>query len=224
MFEKNIKDNRGVTAIEYGLIVSGIALAILTTAMLTGVNAKQTFCTVSIAIGSSSNSCSSSSSGVALSNGGTLAELESSLSEKLDLGLIDTSLGGSAKDEGGRWWSSDALVNASATGELEGNLENLEKINATDPITNVFGIYDESTGKPITDYNDAIIGIENRLDDKDSSISSTYSDDGTWNHNSGAIEVTTKSGKAYIISRNGEYMNSIGYGFNSSGIYETPLK
>jgi pilus assembly protein Flp/PilA len=45
-----LKDESGVTAVEYGLIASGIALAILTIVKGVGTNVKTTFGSVSSAV------------------------------------------------------------------------------------------------------------------------------------------------------------------------------
>ncbi len=46
-----LKDERGVTAIEYGLLSAGIAVAILTTVQGLGTNLKSVFGNVSSALG-----------------------------------------------------------------------------------------------------------------------------------------------------------------------------
>ncbi|MBS1038120.1 Flp family type IVb pilin [Gluconobacter cerinus] len=56
-----LKDNRGNTAIEYGLLAIGVAVAIISGVIFTGTNVKHTFCVVASAI-SGSGSCGSSSS------------------------------------------------------------------------------------------------------------------------------------------------------------------
>jgi len=45
-----LKDNSGVTAIEYGLIAAGISVAIIAAVQLTGTNVKNTFNTVANAL------------------------------------------------------------------------------------------------------------------------------------------------------------------------------
>lgn len=45
-FSRFVKDESGVTAIEYGLIASLIAVAVITTVTLVGTNLKTTFNTV----------------------------------------------------------------------------------------------------------------------------------------------------------------------------------
>ena len=45
------KDNSGVTAIEYGLIAAGIAIAVIAAVQLTGTNLNTTFGTVASALG-----------------------------------------------------------------------------------------------------------------------------------------------------------------------------
>jgi pilus assembly protein Flp/PilA len=45
-FSRFVKDEAGVTAIEYGLIASLIAVAVITTVTLVGTNLKTTFNTV----------------------------------------------------------------------------------------------------------------------------------------------------------------------------------
>lgn len=57
----SLKDKRGNTAIEYGLLALGVAVAIITGLIVTGTNTKQTFCVIASAI-SGSGSCASGSS------------------------------------------------------------------------------------------------------------------------------------------------------------------
>ena len=45
-----LKDNSGVTAIEYGLIAAGISVAIIAAVQLTGTNVKNTFNSVANAL------------------------------------------------------------------------------------------------------------------------------------------------------------------------------
>jgi pilus assembly protein Flp/PilA len=52
-FRRLIDDRSGVTAIEYAVISSLIAIAILVGATLTGTNLNQTFVTIDVALGSS---------------------------------------------------------------------------------------------------------------------------------------------------------------------------
>ena len=60
---KIFKNNKGNTAIEYALLALFIGLAIISGLILTGVNTKQTFCTIASAIGAESGNCGGSSSG-----------------------------------------------------------------------------------------------------------------------------------------------------------------
>ena len=122
MFKK-IKDNRGATAIEYGLIASGIAVIIIGSIMTTGSNTKQTFCTIASAISGSASDCSFSSSN--------------------DSGTVDPQF--ISEQDGGTGKKNATLNNAYFNSYIGQALSNL---NSSDPIVGIYGLYN-SSGKPV---------------------------------------------------------------------------
>ncbi len=220
MILKKVKNEIGATAIEYGLLASLIGVLAVSSMSAIGMNLSNTYCTISTHLGGSgtcSGATSGSSSGtgnVSLADGASLADLQNSLSDKLDVSYVDASQGGTTKSAGGPWWINNEFASDGVSMDsLEDARTQMEDINASDPITNVLGIYDTATGKPITDYNSVLSGIKDRLSGNGfvdvtsdhlvykQSIS-TYYKDGAYDNYGGDMEVTTQSGKVYIINGN----------------------
>ncbi|MBS0987341.1 Flp family type IVb pilin [Acetobacter okinawensis] len=201
-----IKNQFGVTAIEYALLMFLISVGILLSVQTAGYKLSDTFCSVSFALGG--KSCAGTTNPADLS---FADKLQSSLTDKLDKNYIDSSQGGT----GGHWnpdaWGPDDQVTVStASLDMQNIANGLENLNAEDPITNVFGIYDRS-GKVVNDYATALAGFQsgsNWLNYYNSTISSMTLPDGvTLPNGSGLIdgvEVTTQSGKVYHIDQTGE--------------------
>ena len=190
-----IKKQFGTTAIEYALLAFLISVGIVTAIYSLGSNLSNVYCNVSFALGGKSCAGTTNPADLSLAD-----KLRSSLTDKLDLSYIDASQGGTAKSAGGEWWDPDEIIKGGTEVSLQHELSGMEKINASDPITNVFGIYDEKTGKPINDYNDVLSGINKWLNGNDtSSISTYYKAGGTSGPYGGDMEVTTQSGKVYRI-------------------------
>ena len=213
-YKKKIQQDIGATAIEYGLIASLIGVLAISGMSAVGVNLSNTYCTVSKYLGGSGK-CSGATSSSADSNGSTggsestsgnssagsstgsvnstnsyaegatMDEVNSSLKEKLDLTYVPTLYGGD--DRAGAWdfksWD-DSSVSTLAN--------YLSNINATDPVTNVFGAYNSNNNKPVTDYNTVLADLQNG----GATIQTGSTGDGR------SIEVTTASGKVYTLHAN----------------------
>lgn len=201
-----IKKQFGTTAIEYALLAFLISVGIVTAIYSLGYNLSNVYCNVSYALGA--KSCDGTTNPADLS---FADKLQKSLSDKLDLSYLDASQGGTG---GGHWnpdaWGPDDNVNVpTASLDMKNIANGLETLNAEDPITNVFGIYDRS-GKVVNDYATALAGFQsgsNWLNYYNSTISSMTLPDGvTYPNGSGLIdgvEVTTQSGKVYHIDQTG---------------------
>lgn len=205
MILKKVKNEVGATAIEYGLIASLVAVVAVSGMSAVGVNLSNTYCTISKHLGGS-GTCSGATSGSAdgggstsgngsagsstgsvnstnsYADGATMDEVNSSLKEKLDPTYVPTLYGG------------DDHAGANNFQDWEGNevptfAEYLSNINATDPVTNVFGAYDSKTNQPVTDYNTVLDDLQNG----GSTIQTGSTSDGH------SIEVTTASGKVYTL-------------------------
>ncbi|MCP1216475.1 Flp family type IVb pilin [Acetobacter orientalis] len=208
-YKKKIQQDFGATAIEYGLIASLIGVLAIGGISTIGLNLSNVYCTISKNIGgtsdcsSNSGSSNSGSGNVSLADGKTLADLKASLTDTLNDAYVDTSQGGTASvyNEGwanNEWCYPSEYANIADILILQKEQAQMEKINASDPITNVFGIYNTATGKPITDYNAVMAGIKTRTDDN-STISSYYKAGNGWSNQGGDVQVTTQSGKVYTI-------------------------
>ena len=204
-YKKKIQQDFGATAIEYGLIASLIGVLAVSGMSAVGVNLSNTYCTISKYLGGS-GTCSGSSGTVSLADGATLADLKASLSDTLNDAYVDTSQGGTAKTAGGVWWDSSEMIDGGSNIILQDEQTQMKKINSSDPITNIFGIYDTATGKPITDYDSVMAGINARLENKGLnsgySISSYYKAGGAYSNDGSDVQVTTQSGKVYTIDGN----------------------
>ena len=212
MILKKVKNEIGATAIEYGLIASLVAVVAVSGMSAVGGNLSNTYCTISKHLGGS-GTCSGATSGSAdgggstsgngsgssstgsvnstnsYAEGATMDEVNSSLKEQLDLTYVPTLYGGD--DEGGPY-DLDLRYYWDGVGDsMPTAVEYLKNINATDPITNVFGAYDTKTKQPITDYNKVLTGLQNG----GKTLAPSNND-----YNKGdALEVTTASGKVYTL-------------------------
>ena len=210
IYHKNkIQQDVGATAIEYGLIASLVAVVAVGGMSAVGMNLSNTYCTVSKHLGGS-GTCSGATSGSA--NGGgstsgngslgsstasvnstnsyaedaTMDDVNNSLKEKLNNTYVPTLYGGNDYEGGQSFhdWEGDAVPTFA---------EYMKNINATDPITNVFGAYNPNDGSPVTDYSTVLNDFKNG----GSTIHTGSTSDGH------SIEVTTASGKVYTLHANG---------------------
>ncbi|MFT8506007.1 Flp family type IVb pilin [Acetobacter sp.] len=218
-YKKKIQQDVGATAIEYGLIASLISVLAVGGMSAVGGNLSNTYCTVSKYLGGSGK-CSGATSSSADSNGSTggsnstsgngsagsstgsinntnsiadgatIDQIKEGLSDELNLSDIPSSMGG-----------TDSAYTSSLTYkndfcDVTGISNALSGINTTDPITNVFGVYDEDNNlKPITDYN----SVNDALQKGGGSI--TF---GNSQSEIDTMEFTTASGKVYTVSKNGD--------------------
>ena len=198
-----IKNQFGVTAIEYALLMVLIAVGIILSAQTAGYKLSDTFCSISFSLGGKSCAGTTNPADLSLAD-----KLQLSLIDKLDLNDIDVSQGGTGHWVNGPWQPDDAVFNATRAYYMEHIATALEQLNSDeDPITNVFGVYARD-GTPITDYASALVGFQSGSDWRNydnttiSGMSSTISLPNPSGEN-GYIEVTTKSGVVYKINKNG---------------------
>jgi Flp pilus assembly pilin Flp len=220
MILTSAKSEIGATAIEYGLIASLIGVLAVGGMSAVGVNLSNSYCTVSKHLGGS-GTCSGATSGGADSNGSTggsnstsgngsadsstgsisntnsiadgaaIDQIMEGLNEELNLSNVPSSMGGSDSAYTSGLTYKTLFGNEQVTGMS--NL--LSGINTTDPITNVFGVYDTSNNlNPITDYNH----VNDALQKGGGNI--TFGQN--WS-NPDTMEITTASGKVYSVSHNG---------------------
>ncbi|GCE90876.1 hypothetical protein MSKU15_2477 [Komagataeibacter diospyri] len=211
-YKKKIQQDVGATAIEYGLIASLIGVLAVSGMSAIGVNLSNTYCTVSKYLGGSgtcsgatsssadsngstggsestsgNSSAGSSTGGVdstnSLEKGATIAQIEAGLQEELGTTFVPKIYGGNdyAGEETFKEWEGS---------EVSTLAKDLSDINATDPVTNVFGAYDTlNSNKPVTDYNTVLADLQNG----GATIQTGSTSDGH------SIEVTTASGKVYTL-------------------------
>lgn len=209
-YKKKIQQDFGTTAIEYGLIASLIGVLAVSGMSVVGVNLSNTYCTVSKYLGGSGTCSGSTSTGSTQENssngsstgsvnstnsyaeGATMDEVNSSLKEKLDLSYVPSLYGGN--DKAGTWDLDLRYYWDGVRDSMPTEVEYLKNINATDPITNVFGAYDTHTNQPITDYNTVLTGLQN---------GGKTLEPGNNRGNGHSLEVTTASGKAYTLQLGG---------------------
>ncbi|MCP1243398.1 Flp family type IVb pilin [Acetobacter lambici] len=211
MILKKVKNEIGATAIEYGLIASLVAVVAVSGMSAVGRNLSNTYCTISKHLGGS-GTCSGSFTGNAngggstggsnstggngnagsstgsvnstnsYAEGATMDDVNNSLKDQLDSDHFPTLYGGN--DYAGAYtikaWDGDAVPTFA---------EYMRNINATDPITNVFGAYNADTGTPVTDYNTVLSDLQSG----GSTIRTGHNGDGN------ILEVTTASGKVYSL-------------------------
>lgn len=213
-YKKKIQQDIGATAIEYGLIASLIGVLAVSGMSAVGGNLSNTYCTVSKYLGGSgtcsgsNNSNSSGSSSTGSGGSGTagsgssgngsgnpittkddMDNLKKSLLDNFDDSYLDNSLGGNNS-------KGSAFINNYGKSILS-IMNNYNQNNPNDPITHVFGLYDNSTGQPITSWQKASQGLE--MDNGGDLITSGgYQSNG--GYKTGAtVEVTTQSGHVYTV-------------------------
>lgn len=218
MILTKVKNEVGATAIEYGLIASLISVLAVSGMSAVGVNLSNTYCTISKHLGGS-GTCSGGGPSGAGGNGGnggsgsstndtnsnglstdsvnstnsyaegaTMDQVNKSLKDPLDLTYVPNVYGG--KDH--YYGQSFGYQNNNAVPTFS---EYLKNINATDPITNVFGTYSfDENQSPMTDYNT----VQANLKSGGSNILIGSNGD---QH---SIEVTTASGKVYTLHANSD--------------------
>ena len=199
-----IKNQFGVTAIEYALLSTLIAVVVVTGVSASGSGVSKTLCTVSSKIGASSG-CSSASSSSSSNSGSS-----SSYTDTLDLSFVPKSEGGT-NDGKIVWPDPDGQSKSTAKNYYHSVFDVSQSLaselsylnNSSDPITKVFGAYDLKTGKALTDINDVISGLsENSSPANRSYMSDVYSDFslGLSSGDDNRLEVATQSGKIYTIN------------------------
>ena len=198
-----IKNQIGATAIEYGLIAGLIAVALLTVFSLVGGNLSNVYCNVSFGLGEKSCNGTTNPADLSLAD-----KLQSSMTDKLDLSYLDASQGGTAVPYSGNHWFPSTTGNGYFRDEAFTNMTNaLESLNSKDPITNVFGLFDTSNGKPVNDYNSVLnyfhttqTGLTGVTGKSTSGGCCLYGQGLDSSGQLGEVEVTTQSGKVYTIS------------------------
>lgn len=170
-------NSKGVTAVEYGLIVGLISIAIIGSVALTGSNTKQVFCdvgeTLSTHIGQS----------------GIIPGCQAnrfSIPDNIDPTIVDQSLGGSGYLKSIFGPTYNKLV-----------LGQLEPLNEEDPITGIYGLYDANTNKPISDYATADSYLSNN-----GGLNFAYINLNYYEHEDveqPVMQVETKSGQSYTL-------------------------
>lgn len=207
MILKKVKNEIGATAIEYGLIASLVAVVAVSGMSAVGRNLSNTYCTISKHLGGS-GTCSGASTGNA--NGGGSTEGNGSNSNGSSTGSVNSTnsyaegatmddVNNSLKDQldsdhfptlyGGNDYAGAYTIQAWEGDEVPTLAEYMGNINATDPITNVFGAYNADTRTPVTDYNTVLSDLQSG----GSTIRTGHNGDGH------ILEVTTASGKVYTL-------------------------
>lgn len=184
-----ISNNKGVTAVEYGLIGALISVVILGSVALTGTDTKEVFCIVASsmekAMGGKGESCQGSSA-PSIDDGSAFAsELSDSTKDNLDLSFIPKSLGG----------TETGIVPWTPTSYQKGTASELTALNnalasSGDSITYVFGLTATKTGDPITSYEDAVTYLNSN--DGSNYISGLV--------NLATVEAVTAQGAVYKVS------------------------
>ena len=207
MILTKVKNEVGATAIEYGLLASLIAVSAIGGMSAVGMNLSNTFCTISQHLGGSGTCSGGGSSGPSGNggNGGTtdldsltgtayFNALNSSLLDKFDANYLDSTLGGKnsiEKDQGLN--SLDNPKNVLA------EMNDYNKRNEGDQITHVFGLYDPTTYKPVTDWAAASQILQNNRGLVGKDNTSDFS----------SLEFTTQSGKVFTVDSYGSGMDGI---------------
>ena len=219
MILTKVKNEVGATAIEYGLIASLVAVLAVSGMSAVGMNLSNTYCTVSKYLGGSGTCSGATSSGAdsngstggsestsgnssngsstgsvnstnSIANGASLKQVMAGLSENLNKNFVPSTMGGTDSAYG------FGVTYRSLYGDEQvKDLSNLlSGINKTDPITNVFGVYDTSNNdNPITDYG----YVSDALQKGGGNISMGQ------NYNSDFMEITTASGKVWTVTNDG---------------------
>ena len=122
-----------------------------------------------------------------IENGATLKQVMDGITDGdvIDQSFIPYTLGGTVHADGNLTYKgfpyTDAVKNIS---------NRLSEINTRDPITNVFGVYDNDTFKPITDYNKVYYAL--RKGGGNINVGQNWTSD--------VMEITTASGKVYNLN------------------------
>lgn len=172
MFQRCVKNTKGVAALEYGLIAASISVALLSSMSQAGLSVKQSLCLVSESI-STTSSCSGTGT-PSQSTSLTQAALSSQDYLTRDVALAQAWLN---KGNGqyaatlpvayGGWGVSDRIsLNA------QNYIQRINALNNASPLSTIFGIYDNN-GKPVTDPK-TVLSLFN-------SGASLHTDKTTWN-------------------------------------------
>ncbi|MFT8700604.1 MAG: Flp family type IVb pilin [Acetobacter orientalis] len=206
MILRQVKNEVGATAIEYGLIASLIGVLAVSGMSAVGVNLSNTYCTVSKYLGGSgecsgstnsnssgssstdsggsgtaSNGSSGNSSGNPITTEGAMDNFKKSLLDNFDDRYLDNSLGGNNSiQSGGVFNNGKGILSI---------MNDYNKNNPNDPITHVFGLYDSLTHQPITSWQKASQGLEN----------DSYGNRVSPGNNQFTLAVTTQSGRVYTV-------------------------
>lgn len=131
-------DDKGNTAIEYALIIFLVSLGMITALITCGVSIKYTFCVISSEITSgTTGDCNGSLSNTVNSNYLTSGEGGT--------GSIDSDNDNSSQDDSSPYFATGADGNTSIQ-------QILDQLNAKDPITGIYGVYDPNTGDALNTY------------------------------------------------------------------------
>lgn len=126
-----IKNNKGVTAIEYALMVALVSIAIIGSVTLTGQKTQSIFCHIGNALSANyDDDC-----------------------HYIAPGYYNTGYGSSEDGAPLYYQNSGLITSCPASNILDGCL--LYQLNEKDPIVNVYGIYDADMN-PLTTYDKAI--------------------------------------------------------------------
>lgn len=122
-------DRKGVTAVSYALIISGVSLAILSALSLTGKSVNHNLCTASSALTeqTSSDPC-----------------YKTTEYDWVNASFLPSQFGGQGVSGPSVWHSEAVAIMQKALGD----------INSVDPVLGIYGLYD-SNSNPATKYSDA---------------------------------------------------------------------
>lgn len=211
-YKKKAQQDVGATAIEYGLIASLISVLAVGGMSAVGINLSNTYCKISKHLGGSGECSGSGSSGTggngssagsgnsttgnegnnstiptSITNKEDMDNLIKSLSEDFDGRYLDTSLGGT---DG----FSELPLPAGISRRLLSQMTDYNQNNPDDQITNVFGLYDGLTQKPITSWSKASQGLNDAINN------AGYIENNIHTGNNGRdFEFTTQHGRVYTI-------------------------
>lgn len=204
MGHKHFMDTKAATAIEYGLMVASISVALISGLSNTGLQLKTTFCTVSSAITTTITSCGgdTSSQNTSASTATHINEASTFYSAiqangvfasnlKLFTPVIPKSYTGGTGTSGNNYMTP---AQANSTSSVAYNsLQALLISNRHTTITSVFGIYDDK-GNPMENISD----IQNFMNGDTSKTSGITLNSQTDNYSN--IGFVTSTNQSYMTS------------------------
>lgn len=220
MILKKVKNEVGATAIEYGLIASLISVLAVSGMSAVGMNLSNTYCTISKYLGGSGTCSGATSSGPtgtggngspagsgsgsigtggsgsaesstgsvnssnSLADGATIEQVKAGLKDELGTTFLPN------KPYGGSNYNGYASLQSLDKDTVPNFAKSLSDINATDPVTNVFGAFDAlNNGSPMTDYQTVMSALQRG----GATINTGYGEAVE------GLEATTASGKVYVL-------------------------